>query len=244
MKIKKTSNLFVLEGNMGSGKSTFLKIIESNLGYKTIQEPASEWQNIDGSGNILDLFYKNPSRWAYTFQLYAFTNRLETIIEQSKNPETVQILERSIFCDRFCFAKNCYEMGFMSDLEWKLYTNSFSWLVESFSQKPKGFIYLRTNPETSMQRVRKRSRPEEKNIDLPYLKLLHKKHEEWLIDQKETPIFLKNVPILVLDCNSEFENNLENQKIQLSKVKNFIEKTVLNNFVQFENDQKQNLTTL
>ncbi len=40
-------------------------------------EPIDKWQNVDGKGaNMLDEFYSNPKRFAYTFQNYVFVTRV------------------------------------------------------------------------------------------------------------------------------------------------------------------------
>ena len=39
-------------------------------------EPVDTWQNLNGGGNILDAFYKDPERYAYTFQNYVFLTRV------------------------------------------------------------------------------------------------------------------------------------------------------------------------
>ena len=112
----------IVEGNIGAGKSTFLKILNDYLNVQLVYEPHSKWQDVGGSGNLLDNFYSDPARWAYTFQSYAFITRVleqKNMAEQSPFP--VQILERSVYSDRYCFAKNCHEMGTISDLEWQLY---------------------------------------------------------------------------------------------------------------------------
>ena len=47
-------------------------------------------------------------------------------------------------------------------------------------------FYLRSKPETCLNRVYQRGRPEEKNsISFEYLKKLHDFHEEWLIEENE-----------------------------------------------------------
>jgi len=158
-----------LEGNIGAGKSTLLKILGDNIPtIEPVLEPTDKWQKINEKENLLDLFYKDTKRWAYTFQSYAFISRIQTQNEsclrsQSKN---IQILERSVFCDRFCFAKNCYESGLMTSLEWNIYTQWFSWLAENYAAKPSGFIYLKTTPQMCLDRIKKRARTEEDSIPL------------------------------------------------------------------------------
>ena len=40
-----------------------------------------KWQNVDGKGaNMLDEFYSNPQRFAYTFQNYVFVTRVMQVM--------------------------------------------------------------------------------------------------------------------------------------------------------------------
>lgn len=71
--------VLTIEGNIGVGKTTFLKLIKEKLrlDFEVIDEPVDVWQNIkQGDSNLLDLFYKEPTRWGFTFQTYAFMSRL------------------------------------------------------------------------------------------------------------------------------------------------------------------------
>ena len=58
----------------------------------------------------------------------------------------------------------------MNELEYKIYNEWHSKLVSDFKLKPTGFIYLRTTPEVSHERIKKRSRDGEAGIPLDYLK--------------------------------------------------------------------------
>ena len=50
--------------------------VTCSLGQVSIvPEPVDTWQNLEGGGNILDAFYKDPKRYAYTFQNYVFLTR-------------------------------------------------------------------------------------------------------------------------------------------------------------------------
>ncbi len=218
--------LIVLEGNIGAGKSTLLRLIQQHLPVSIIAEPTDKWQQVAHDENLLDLFYKDTPRWAYTFQSYAFLTRIQSIMDHMAKAHTHDtfILERSVYCDRFCFAKNCYEAGFMTPLEWNIYKDWFAWLVESnHAPKPSGFIYLRVEPEIAYERIQKRSRSEEINISRSYLQALHDKHDDWLIHQKEPCSSLKRIPILNLNCNDEFEQSIQRQEEHLAQIITFIE---------------------
>lgn len=220
----KKSRLFIVEGNIGAGKSTFLKIIQDNLTCKVVFEPHEKWQDISGKGNLLENFYTDTPRWAYTFQSYAFITRTLAQKQSAKqNPHVTQILERSVFSDKYCFAKNLYENGIMSNMEWTLYQEWFGWFFEDHVQKPDGFIYLRTTPQTCYERLKKRDRSEEKQVPLAYLQQLHNKHETWLIKQQELDYYVKDVPVLVLECDKEFETDEAQKNNLIHKITKFFD---------------------
>jgi deoxyadenosine/deoxycytidine kinase len=219
----RTYKSLIVEGNIGAGKSTFLKIVDQYLQAQLVPEPLDCWQNVKGE-NLLEHFYHDSQRWAYTFQSYAFITRILAQEAYGKaNTKTLQIIERSVYSDRYCFAKNCFEMGLMSSLEWNLYTQWFSWLVDNSMAKPDGFIYLRTDPAVCYERLRQRNRSEEATVSLDYLKLVHQKHEDWLIHKRDIAPYLQEVPVLILECNEEFEHNDEVQKDHLRKIVAFLE---------------------
>lgn len=218
--------VLTLEGNIGAGKSTFLKVAKHYLNIDVVAEPTDKWQDVGNEENLLNLFYKDTKRWAYTFQSYAFITRIQQQEESlAKNPDkAVQILERSVYCDRYCFAKNCYKNGTMSPLEWHMYTEWFSWLVETYTTKPDGFVYLQTKPSTCMDRMKKRNRSEESEVSFDYLDSLHKKHEKWLVAQEDLAPVTADIPVLTLACDEEFESNPSVQEMHIEKLTKFIGK--------------------
>ncbi|PKA57348.1 hypothetical protein AXF42_Ash013535 [Apostasia shenzhenica] len=73
---------FCVEGNISVGKTTFLQrianeTIELRDLVEIVPEPISKWQDIGPDHfNILDAFYAEPKRYAYTFQNYVFVTRV------------------------------------------------------------------------------------------------------------------------------------------------------------------------
>ncbi len=224
----KKQKIIIVEGNIGAGKSTFLSMIKRYLAVQVVPEPHTQWQQVIQGQNLLDMFYTDTQRWAYTFQTYAFVTRVMKQQEMAlKNPYPVQILERSVFSDRYCFAKNLYEQGIMSALEWHMYQEWFSWLIDTYVAKPDGFIYMQTTPEVCFERMQKRNRSEEKAVPLDYLRSLHQKHEDWLCKKEGIAPYLQNTPTLVLECNSEFETDELQQRKHIQDIMTFCEQTVV-----------------
>lgn len=50
---------------------------------------------------------------------------------------------------------------------------------------------------------------------------MHNKHEKWLIEKDGIAPILKNVPVLVLDCSKDFENDIEEQKEYVKQIIHF-----------------------
>ena len=180
-----------VEGNIGAGKSTFLNILrEPRLELQDIievvPEPVAEWQHVQsGDGdrvlNLLDMFYRNPQKYAYTFQHYVLMTRVNQDRTTRGGGKPLRVLERSIFSDRMVFVRAMHEIGHLSDLELGVYDSWFSMELNYDQQLvPEGFIYLKAKPEVCEARLRHRNRDEETGITPEYLENLHQKHENWL----------------------------------------------------------------
>lgn len=235
-------NFISIEGNIGSGKSTFIRKLSESINAEIVFEPVERWQDINGH-NILNEFYKDMKRWAYSFQSYVFLTRIQEVEKKLKEKNNeLFFCERSTFTDRYAFAKNCHQIGFINDLEWNMYCSWFNWMTDNHMPLPCGFIYLRVSPEVAYKRINIRGRSEEKSISKDYLELLHKCHEDWLIHRKDVSNYVKNIPILIIDCNEEFEYNNEIWNEITKKVINFINETQLKNNLKCKdrgiNDQK------
>ena len=187
--------VFFIEGNIGTGKSTFLKMIEDlkNDRIQVIYEPVDVWTSFkDAEGkNILEYFYKDPQRFAYTFQNLAFISRVECLktIDSSKD---YVFIERSIWSDKNVFAENCFQSKLMTEIEYKLYNRWFTWMECSILKDIPNFqyIYLKCSPTISLQRLQFRNRNEESTVDLEYLIKLDQKHDEWLLKEQNNTIVI------------------------------------------------------
>lgn len=175
--------VILFEGNIAAGKSTVGRRLKASGLFEFVEEPVGAWQK-EFASNLLEMFYADPHRWAFTFQLAAFTTRAKTwseVIALSDHSRVV--LERSIFCDRNVFAKNCYQSGLISETEWQLYCHLWEWVHEQWNVEPDIIVYLRTPAEICLQRIDMRGRSEENTITLEYLQDLEALHDEWLLNE-------------------------------------------------------------
>jgi len=180
--------MILIEGNIGAGKTTVGRALADSGDFGFIEEPTKAWQE-DFACNMLELFYSDPHRWSFTFQTCAFITRAKTWHEVlAATDHDRVILERSIFCDRFVFAENCYRTGLMSLVEYQLYRGLWDFLVSNFCVEPDLILYLRTPAEVCLQRIRERARGEESGITLEYLLQLERLHDDWLLDHPKAVV--------------------------------------------------------
>lgn len=97
-----------IEGNIGSGKTTFLNHFQKFDGVCLMTEPVDLWRNCGGV-NLLELLYTEPYRWAMPFQTYVTLTMLNT--HTHKTDKSVKLMERSIFSARYCFVENMLKTG-------------------------------------------------------------------------------------------------------------------------------------
>src|SRR3972149_9495601 len=218
--------MYILEGNIGAGKSTFLNLLVKHMPQISVAlEPLYNWQSTVYGQSLLANFYQNPKRWAYTLETLTMMCRVREHMEEQKNPNLNRIFERSIYSGHYCFALNGFESGFMSALEWQLYKQWLDFLIPGKCNPPLGFIYLQADPNVCFERIKKRNREAEKELSLDYLKQIHKKHEAFLIEKKCLISHMAEIPVLVIDCNEEFETNELSLKNHMQAVEKFLVST-------------------
>jgi len=218
--------MYILEGNIGVGKSTFLKLVEQHCPQIcAIPEPVENWATQATGQSLLGNFYQDPNRWAYTLETLAMVCRVKDHLREQSNPNPYRIMERSVYSGHYCFAVNDNASGYFTSLEWDVYLKWVDFLVHKQCTPPLGFIYLRATPEICFERMKKRNRSGEESLSLDYMTKLGNWHEKFLFHQNGLPENIKRIPVLVLDCNQDFVENKERTREQLAKVDVFVRET-------------------
>ena len=117
-------------------------------------------------------------RWAFHLQIYFLSERFKAQVTIGQNAGAF-IQDRTIYEDAEVFARVLHEQGDMTRVDYENYTALFRILV-SFLRKPDLILYLKTRPETLVNRIAKRGRDSEKSMQLEYLKRLSNAYEEWV----------------------------------------------------------------
>jgi deoxyadenosine/deoxycytidine kinase len=202
--------IITLDGNIGAGKSTLLAEIRKRIHHvHVVEEPVGRWMTLknEEGKNLLELFYEDKKRWAYTFQSCAIQTRLKTIQDAVhgldptvKGPQII-ITERSILTDKHIFAEMLRDSGDINMMEWELYESWFTMFHKKYHVN--GIIYLSTSSHTSKERIGIRGRSGEEQIGLDYLEALDRQHKKWVENT--------NLPVLTLstELSVSLDENIE-----------------------------------
>ncbi len=190
--------LFSIEGNIGSGKSTLVSYLRkefneiSDIPVHFVDEPVSQWEMIKSAEgkHMIELFYSDPSKYAFAFQMMAYISRLSLLHEATlRYPNDIIITERCLLTDYHVFAKMLYENKSMLKEEYEIYQKWFHYFQQELELT--GIIYIKTDPEVAHERCLKRARSGE-TITLEYLEKCHEKHEEWISNSHYVTYIIDN----------------------------------------------------
>ena len=181
-----------IAGNIGSGKTTLTKMLAAHYGW------TPKFESVDFNPYLSD-FYEDMERWSFNLQIYFLNKRFKDVVEISRCDDVV-IQDRTIFEDARIFAPNLHAQGYMSDRDFKNYSDLFD-LMMSLVGLPDLLIYIRSSIPNLIAQIAKRGRDYEQSIRIDYLNGLNERYEEWI----------KNYPgkLLIVDGDTlKFESNV------------------------------------
>jgi deoxyguanosine kinase len=213
--------LYSIEGNIGSGKSTLVKMLQASIGddprFLFLDEPVTLWNTIkDKSGEtMISKFYADQKKYSFPFQMMAYITRISLLRKAMReHPDKIIISERSVFTDKNVFVEMLYASGMIEEVEYQIYLRWFNEFLEEINLA--GIIYVKASPETSHSRVLKRAR-EGEDIPLSYLEGCHDQHEKWLLSEKS--------PLLLINADPVKEETTSDYSEWISQIEKFIDQT-------------------
>lgn len=157
------------------------------------------------------MMYSDPKNWTATFQSHA----LLTMARNHSNEGNTKFIERSIFSTNYVFMQAHKIKGSIDEVNWNLLQKWFDFLLQNNKIRADAIIYFRTKPEVAFERMKIRARPEEKEIDLSYINLLHEKYDDWLIHAK----YPWPCQIIVINANQSTEQIMKDLNNKISQIR-------------------------
>ena len=177
-----------IEGNIGVGKTTLAKLLSNYLGYKLILETFE-------NNPFLKDFYENLNKNALPLELFFLAERYELLKLNSEDMFFSGTVSDFIFDKSKLFAVNT-----LKDYELKIFNKIFS-LMKKSVKNPEILIYLHSDLSSLQNKITKRGREYENNIQSEYLKKLNDTYLDYISKRTEFPVILIDV------TNLDFKNN-------------------------------------
>ncbi len=170
----------VVEGPIGAGKTTLALRLAERFGAKTVLEEAQ-------ANPFLERFYRDSARYALPTQLFFLFQR----VDQLRDIAQRSLFDESVVGD-FLFDKDpLFARLTLSDDELALYRKIFDSLRPQ-APTPDLVIYLQAQPDTLVERVRRRGRPLEASISEPYLRSLADAYSRFFHHFDAAPVLIVN----------------------------------------------------
>ncbi len=169
--IKKNApnEMIVVDGVVGSGKTTLMNILTEELGVKGFEEPVTD-------NPILGNFYHDRKRYAFSLQIF-FLNRRFRMLKEAQKKKSLSVMDRSIYGD-VIFAKLLHDGGDMEKEEFDLYKDLLTNMLDHV-EAPKLMIYLKVDVDTAIERIQGRGRDYEQIVERDYWERLNKEYEAY-----------------------------------------------------------------
>ncbi|SDI87968.1 deoxynucleoside kinase [Proteiniclasticum ruminis] len=189
--IKKNNpnELIIVDGVVGSGKTTFMNLLKEELSLPGFEEPVTD-------NPLLEKFYHDRKRYSFPLQVF-FLNRRFRMLKDAGENLTASVMDRSIYGD-VIFAKLLHEGGDMEKDEFDLYQELLVNMLDHI-ESPKLMIYLKCDVDTAIHRIEKRGRDYEQIVERDYWERLNKEYEAYFKEynlSKLLVIDVKNYDLL------------------------------------------------
>ncbi|PIR16694.1 MAG: deoxynucleoside kinase [Deltaproteobacteria bacterium CG11_big_fil_rev_8_21_14_0_20_49_13] len=166
-----------IDGPIGAGKTTLVKMLSKDLSAEAIFEPAEK-------NPFLPDFYKDRKLHAFKTQIFFLLNRYQQQL-------TLKKITTPIVCD-YTFAKDRVFANInLNEDEQALYERIYS-LLHAEIPKPDLVIYMQATPEVLLERIKKRGIGYEKSITVEYLEELTNAYNDYFFNYIDCPLLVVN----------------------------------------------------
>ncbi len=170
----------VVEGVIGAGKTSLARKLAEQTGSQTLLELPQE-------NPFLEKFYRDAARYALPTQMFFLFQRLN----QLRDLAQPDLFDARIVSDFLLDKDPIFARLTLGDDELALYQQLYDHLRPQAPQ-PDLVIYLQAQPDTLIERIKKRGIPMEAAISETYIERLCESYSRIFYDYEAAPLLIVN----------------------------------------------------
>jgi deoxyadenosine/deoxycytidine kinase len=170
----------VIEGVIGAGKTSLSRMLSERLQAQLVLEEVEE-------NPFLKDFYRDRARFAFQTQMHFLFSRYQ----QQRDLRQTDLFSDKLVADYLFQKDRIFASLNLVDRELALYERLVTWL-ELDVVKPDIVVYLQAHPDTLMDRIARRNRPFEKDMERDYIAKLNDAYNHYFFHYTDTPLLVVN----------------------------------------------------
>lgn len=170
----------VIEGVIGAGKTSLCRMLSERLAAQLVLEEVEE-------NPFLKDFYKDRARYGFQTQMHFLFSRYQ----QQRDLKQTNLFNDKLVADYLFQKDRIFASLNLVDRELAMYERLVGWL-ELDVVKPDVVVYLQAHTDTLMERIAKRNRPFERDMDKDYIARLNDAYNHYFFHYTDTPLLVVN----------------------------------------------------
>lgn len=197
-------NYIAIEGNIGAGKTSLVKMISDEFNAKKVLERFAD-------NPFLPKFYKNQERYAFPLEMSFLADRYQQL---SDDLAQFDLFKNFIVSDYYIFKSLIFAQVTLQKEEYVLYRKMFNFMYKEIA-KPDLYVYLYQDKNRLLDNIKKRGRAYEQSIQPEYLQKIHDGYSNFIKTEQ-------NLNSIIIDISDiDFVENKKDYTYILNKIKNF-----------------------
>lgn len=199
------SRFVVIEGLIGVGKTTLVRLIQREWKARVVLEPWAE-------NPFLSEFYSDPERFAFPAQMFYLANRYG----QQQGITQLDLFHELVVADYLFEKDRLFAEQTLGGHELELYDRFASLLADNIPS-PDLVVFLDAPTEVILKRINKRAIESEQGITAEYLDSLRDRYYALWEQYDRAPVQI------VQTTNIDYVSNPEDQKLMLGMIQAWME---------------------